>query len=121
MHSELCDVMSIFPFIISTRTYKLPCSGVGILPSLELSENTINFAATPINDTSTATISVRNPRLSRLNSAVIRGAVLPQGPKMFEFVVPEGSPITMCPKVATVGLGQVHVHRTYLSMTFCIA
>ena len=89
------------------RTYKLPCSGVGILPALELSENNINFAATPVNDSSTATISVRNPRLSRLNSAVIRGAVQTQGPKMFEFVLPEGSPFSVCPKVATVKLGQV--------------
>ena len=89
------------------RTYKLPCSGVGILPALELSENTITFAATPVNDRSTATISVCNPRLSRLNSAVIRGAVSAQGPKMFEFVLPEGSPFSVCPKVATLKLGQV--------------
>lgn len=78
-----------------------------MLPALELSENVVNFAATAVNDTSTATISVRNPRLSRLNSAVIRGAVMTQGQKMFEFVVPEDSQITICPKVATVALGEV--------------
>ena len=85
----------------------MPCQGVGILPALELSENVINFAATPVNDTSTTTITVCNPKLSRLNSAVIRGAVLAQGPKSFEFVIPEDSPISVCPKVATVGLGEV--------------
>ena len=90
-----------------TRTYKLPCRGVGILPALELSENVINFSATPVNDTSVTSVTVRNPRLGRLNSAVIRGEVLAQGPKMFEFVVPDGSPLSVCPRVASMGLGEV--------------
>ena len=93
--------------LLLNRTFKLPCQGIGVLPALELSESVINFAATAVNDTSSAAISVRNPRLSRLNSAVIRRAVMTQGQKMFEFVVPEDSHITICPKVAAVTLGEV--------------
>ena len=60
-----------------------------------------------MNDVRTARVSLSNPKLGRLNSAVIRGAVLPQGPKAFEFVVPRGFPISLCPQVGVVPLGEV--------------
>lgn len=89
------------------RTFKLPCHGTGILPSLEFSENAINFAPTVVNNVRTAQVSLRNPKLGRLNSAVIRGAILQQGPKAFEFIVPRGFPISVCPQVGVVPLGKV--------------
>lgn len=92
---------------LSHRTYKIPCRGLGVLSALELSQNAIEFSATTLYDTSIATITVSNPHLGRLNSAVIRGALLPQGPKMFEFVVPPEYPITVCPQVGEVPLGEV--------------
>ena len=82
-----------------------------MLPALELSENAINFIPTALNDVSTASLSVCNPVLSRLNSAVIRGAVQPQGTKSFEFIVPTGFPITVCPQVGVVKLGEVSFQK----------
>lgn len=99
--------MLLLTVIVLYRTYKIPCHGVGVLPALELSENAINFTATALDNTSIATLTVRNPRLGRLNSAVIRGALLPQGPKMFEFAVPDEYPITVCPQVGEIPLGEV--------------
>ena len=98
-----------FPSItlLYPRTFKLPCHGTGILPSLELSENAINFAPTIVNNVRTARVSLHNPKLGRLNSAVIRGAILQQGPKAFEFIVPRGFPISVCPQVGVVPLGKV--------------
>ena len=98
-----------FPSItlLYPRTFKLPCHGTGILPSLELSEYAINFAPTVVNNVRTARVSLRNPKLGRLNSAVIRGAILQQGPKAFEFIVPRGFPVSVCPQVGVVPLGKV--------------
>ena len=93
--------------LLFPRTFKLSCQGTGILPSLELSENAINFAPTVVNNVRTARVSLRNPKLGRLNSAVIRGAILQQGPKAFEFIVPQGFPISVCPQVGVVPLGKV--------------
>lgn len=93
------------------RTYKLQCHGLGVLPALELSDNSISFSPTALSDVTTTSISVLNPALSRLNSAVIRGAVQPQGPKSFEFVIPRGIPITICPQVGVVNLGEVRFKK----------
>ena len=65
-----------------------------------------------MNNVRTARVSLRNPKLGRLNSAVIRGAVLQQGPKAFEFVVPRGFPISVCPQVGVVPLGKVRTRTT---------
>ena len=89
------------------RAYQLPCCGEGVLPSLRLSHSVVNFAATAVGDVSSAVIAVHNPKLSRLNSAVIRGAVQPQGAKSFEFALPSSVPLTLSPAVATVPLGEV--------------
>ena len=39
---------------------------------------------------------------------------------MFEFVLPEGSPFTVCPKVATVGLGQVNYIVYTIHLSTCV-
>ena len=69
----------------------------------------MNFSATPLNTLTTARISITNTRLGRLSSAVIRGAVLPQGPKVFEFSVPSGVPMEISPRVGTIDLDEVHI------------
>ena len=92
------------------RSFKISCRGRGVLPALKLSENVVNFAATPLNSLTTAHISLANPRLSRLSSPVIRGAVLPQGPKLFEFSVPDGVPLEISPRVGTLDLDEVHIN-----------
>jgi hypothetical protein len=96
------------------RSFKISCKGRGVLPSLKLSENVVNFAATPLDSLTTARISITNPRLSRLSSAVIRGAVLPQGPKVFEFSVPDGVPMEISPRVGTIDLDEsVSIELSY--------
>ena len=107
LSSALPPPSSFSLYYFFPRTFKLSCHGTGILPSLELSENAINFAPTVVNNVRTTRVSLRNPKLGRLNSAVIRGAVLQQGPKAFEFVVPRGFPISVCPQVGVVPLGKV--------------
>lgn len=92
-----------------SRTYKISCRGVGVLPALELSHNAINFSATALDSSNTASLRVSNPRLGRLSSAVIRGALVPQGPKIFDFSVPPDSPISVSPRVGEVPLGGVSI------------
>lgn len=122
---SLCFVRTGFD-----QTFKLPCYGRGFLPPLALSVTSINFKPTTVGDISSARgslplppspplsslslslpalfpVTVANPKLSRLNSAVIRGATLPQGPKAFEFLLPEGAPISLSPQVGVVPLGEV--------------
>ena len=89
------------------RTYKLPCQGTGVLPPLSLSSNAISFCPTAVGDRSRAVVTLSNPRLGRLHSAVIRGAVLPQGPKAFEFLLPPDCPFSVSPRVGVVQPGEV--------------
>ncbi|CAI8016934.1 Cilia- and flagella-associated protein 74, partial [Geodia barretti] len=96
------------------RSFKISCKGRGVLPSLKLPENVVNFSATPLNSLITARISITNTRLGRLSSAVIRGAVLPQGPKVFEFSVPDGVPMEISPRVGTIDLDEsVSIELSY--------
>ena len=88
--------------------------GIGILPPLSLSHTNISFAATPYETTSFARVKVINPRLSRMDSAVIRGRAPPLGDYMFEFQVPDGLPIKISPNVGLVETGKVrHVLAYY--------
>ena len=95
------------------RSFKISCRGKGVLPSLKLSQNLVKFAATPLNSLSTARVAITNQRLGRLSSPVIRGAVLPQGAKSFEFWVPSGVPLEVSPRVGTVGLDEVRFIHTH--------
>ena len=112
LSSALPPPSSFSLYYFFPRTFKLSCHGTGILPSLELSENAINFAPTVVNNVRTTRVSLRNPKLGRLNSAVIRGAVLQQGPKAFEFVVPRGFPISVCTHRAEYiyGIRMYHIY-----------
>ena len=89
------------------RRFELPCTGKGVMTSLVLSENCLDFVPTSLGCTSTTRVTLTNQRLSRLSSAAIRGEGPPQGPKMFEFCPPEGCPVTLCPLTGTVEPGKV--------------
>lgn len=52
-------------------------------------------------------VTLSNPHLGRLHSAVIRGAMLPQGPKAFEFLLPPHWPVSVSPRVGVVQPGKV--------------
>uniref|UniRef100_A0A8C8RFE7 Cilia and flagella associated protein 74 n=1 Tax=Pelusios castaneus TaxID=367368 RepID=A0A8C8RFE7_9SAUR len=89
------------------RQFKLSCKAVGVHPPLELSHSLVQFAATALNDVSTATLYVINSHVSlnRFTHAVPRigkGEIAPVGPTSFEFLVPEDSPVTIMPSVGTV-------------------
>ena len=99
------------------RMYKIPCQGKGVLPSLKMSSNVIEFAATPLNESTKAHITLLNPRLNRLSSPVIRGAILPQGTKAFEFCIPDGVPLKISPHVGKVDLGEVREVQLFHNAT----
>lgn len=96
------------------RQFKLSCKAVGVHPPLELSHSLVQFAATALNDVSTATLYVINSHVSlnRFTHAVPRigkGQTAPVGPTSFEFHVPESSPVTVMPSVGTVLPGKVNL------------
>ncbi len=74
---------------------------------LELSHNAIRFKPTALGGTNSARIRISNPKLGRLNSAVIRGTAPPAGTKAFQFNPPPGGPITFSPLVGVVTVGEV--------------
>ncbi|XP_008936078.1 PREDICTED: uncharacterized protein KIAA1751 homolog, partial [Merops nubicus] len=89
------------------RQFKLSCRAVGVHPPLELSHSLVQFAATALNDVSTARLYVMNPHVSvsHLTHAAPRigsGEVAPVGPTSFEFHVPADCPVTITPSVGTV-------------------
>uniref|UniRef100_A0A669R0W6 Cilia and flagella associated protein 74 n=1 Tax=Phasianus colchicus TaxID=9054 RepID=A0A669R0W6_PHACC len=89
------------------RQFKLSCRAVGVHPPLELSHSLVQFAATALNDVSTATLYVMNSHVSAnlFSHAVPRignGEVAPVGPTSFEFYVPEDCPVAIKPSVGTV-------------------
>ncbi|XP_072210086.1 cilia- and flagella-associated protein 74 isoform X2 [Excalfactoria chinensis] len=91
----------------ANRQFKLSCRAVGVHPPLELSHSLVQFAATALNDVSTATLYVMNSHVSAnfFTHAVPRignGEVAPVGPTSFEFCVPEDCPVTIVPSVGTV-------------------
>lgn len=45
-----------------------------------------------------------------LHFSIISGEIAPVGPTSFEFVVPEGAPVTISPSVGTIQPGEVHVN-----------
>ncbi|XP_045155164.1 cilia- and flagella-associated protein 74 [Echinops telfairi] len=89
------------------REFKLSCRAVGVHPPLELSHYQIKFSATPLYDTSVATLYVINSHLSMnmMTHSVPRigsQEPAPVGPTSFEFLLPPDVPITISPSVGTV-------------------
>ncbi|XP_028920216.1 cilia- and flagella-associated protein 74 isoform X3 [Ornithorhynchus anatinus] len=97
------------------RQFKLPCRAIGVHPPLELSHSLVKFPATALNDVSSVILYVVNSHLSmnHLTHCVPRignGEPVPVGPTSFEFLPPEGAPITIVPSVGTVWPGKASVH-----------
>ncbi|XP_069466272.1 cilia- and flagella-associated protein 74 isoform X2 [Ambystoma mexicanum] len=89
------------------RQFKVSCRAVGVRPPLELSHSLVRFAATSLNDVSTATLFVINSHTSKNEfthdvARIGKGSIAPVGPTSFEFRVPEDAPITISPCVGTV-------------------
>uniref|UniRef100_A0ACB8EEC9 Uncharacterized protein n=1 Tax=Sphaerodactylus townsendi TaxID=933632 RepID=A0ACB8EEC9_9SAUR len=92
---------------VGEKQFKLLCKAIGVHPPLELSHSLVQFSATALNDVSTATLFVINNHVSlnQFSHAVPRigkGDIAPVGPTSFQFIIPEGSPITIMPCVGTI-------------------
>lgn len=93
------------------REFKIQCKGVGVHPPLEMSHQVIHFSATSLYDVSTAYFHVINSHTSTNEFThpvprIGKGEIAPVGPTSFEFVVPEGSPLTISPSVGTIEPGK---------------
>ncbi|XP_038602571.1 cilia- and flagella-associated protein 74 [Tachyglossus aculeatus] len=93
------------------RQFKLPCRAIGVHPPLELSHSLVKFPATALNDVSSVILYVVNAHVSmnHMTHCVPRigsGEPAPVGPTSFEFLPPEGAPITIVPSVGTVWPGK---------------
>ncbi|KAG9482273.1 hypothetical protein GDO78_011130 [Eleutherodactylus coqui] len=89
------------------RQFRISCKAIGVHPPLELSHSFVQFPATALNDTSTATIYVVNAHTSSNEFThpvprIGKGEIAPVGPTSFQFQLPVNSPITISPSVGTV-------------------
>nr|CAB3230261.1 uncharacterized protein KIAA1751 homolog [Phallusia mammillata] len=93
------------------RDFPLHCKAVGVHPPLDLSHQVVHFAATALDDVSTALIHVINAHTSANEFThpvprIGKGDIVPVGPTSFEFVLPGDSPISVTPCVGTVNPGE---------------
>ncbi|XP_076859168.1 cilia- and flagella-associated protein 74 isoform X2 [Brachyhypopomus gauderio] len=93
------------------RVFLLACRAIGVRPSLEFSSSLVRFGATAVGDRSTAVLFVLNAHASRSEisqaaSRDSRGPAPPVGPRLFSFVPPENSDITVTPTRGRVLPGQ---------------
>ena len=108
-------IVIVIAILYYFRNVHLAVKGTGILPGLSLSHSDISFAATPYGTSSTVRLAILNPRLSRMDSAVIRGGAPPSGTKMFEFRVPDQVPVIISPHTGSVDTGKVIILLSLLS------
>ena len=92
--------------------YRLSCKGIGVYPPLELSQSTVSFRATAIDDISIASLKMINSHsdgneFTHEVPRIGRGPVVPVGPTTFEFVIPPGAPVNISPAVGVVLPNQV--------------
>ncbi|KAL1021090.1 hypothetical protein UPYG_G00008690 [Umbra pygmaea] len=85
------------------RDFPLSCHAIGIHPPLELSHSLVHFGATAVGDSSTAVLHIVNKHASRNK---LTHPVAPVGPRLFAFVPPENSEITLTPRAGQVSPGQ---------------
>ncbi|DBA68488.1 TPA: Cilia- and flagella-associated protein 74 [Trebouxia sp. C0005] len=79
--------------------FSLPCTAMARLPMITLSHNRIQLPATAIQDICTASVILRNTT---------------PDPQTFEFIVPQGSDMTLSPHVDTIqGGGSLRVMLRY--------
>ncbi|XP_028308509.1 cilia- and flagella-associated protein 74 isoform X3 [Gouania willdenowi] len=102
------------------RDFVLCCRGVGVRPPLQLSHSVVQFGATAVGDHSTAIIQLINDHTwstqsKHAGTAVTTDDVVPAvGPRMFCFVVPEDSGISVIPLAARILPGE----RCRVQVTF---
>ncbi|CAK8682360.1 unnamed protein product [Clavelina lepadiformis] len=93
------------------RDFPVHCTAVGVHPPLELSQQVIYFPATALDDVTTAFVHVINNHTSANEFThpvprIGKGDIVPVGATSFEFMVPEGAPVSITPAVGTVNPGE---------------
>ncbi|XP_047428401.1 cilia- and flagella-associated protein 74 isoform X2 [Mugil cephalus] len=86
------------------RDFLLSCRAVGVHPPLELSHSLVQFGATALGDQSTSILHLINHHTDRnqskqlhLITPVVKDAVSVEIPRLFSFVLPEDSDISITP------------------------
>ncbi|XP_030641105.1 cilia- and flagella-associated protein 74 [Chanos chanos] len=101
------------------RDFMLSCYGIGVHPPLVLSDSLVKFKATAVGDKCTVVLFVVNSHTSadEFSDSVPRignGPIAPVGPRLFSFVVPENSEISVSPTSGLVLPGK----RCLVQVTF---
>ncbi|KAM4609911.1 cilia- and flagella-associated protein 74 [Polymixia lowei] len=101
------------------RDFPLSCRGAGIHPPLELSYSLVQFGGTAVGDHSSTALYVINPhtshnKLNPLVPRVGREPTAPVGSRLFSFVLPEKSEISITPSAGRVLPGE----RCMVQVTF---
>ncbi|XP_026187330.1 cilia- and flagella-associated protein 74 isoform X3 [Mastacembelus armatus] len=95
------------------RDFLLPCRAVGVQPPLELSHSLVQFGATAVGDHSTAILHLIN-RQTDHNQSKQPGAVTLEVPRLFSFIPPEDSDISITPTTGHLMPGK----RCLIQVTF---
>ncbi|XP_071479048.1 cilia- and flagella-associated protein 74-like, partial [Diadema antillarum] len=93
------------------RDFKISCKGIGVHPPLDLSHSVIHFAATALEDNSVTSFYVLNTHTDANEFThpvprIGKGEIAPVGPTSFEFVIPDGAPLSVSPAIGTIQPGK---------------
>ncbi|KAM6930109.1 cilia- and flagella-associated protein 74-like [Lycodopsis pacificus] len=101
------------------RDFPLSCRAVGVCPPLQLSHSLVQFGATAVGDRSTAVLYLTNLQTNHNQSMqpvppVVKDAVAPVAPRLFSFILPEDSDISITPSAGGLLPGE----RCLVQVTF---
>ncbi|XP_044067515.1 cilia- and flagella-associated protein 74 isoform X4 [Siniperca chuatsi] len=100
------------------RDFPLSCRAVGVRPPLGLSHSLVQFGATAIGDHSTAILYLINHQTNRKSKQpippVVKDTMAPVAPRLFSFILPKNSDISITPSAGSLMPGQ----RCLVQVTF---
>uniref|UniRef100_A0A3Q3XH14 Uncharacterized protein n=1 Tax=Mola mola TaxID=94237 RepID=A0A3Q3XH14_MOLML len=108
-----------FQLTLCTRFNDDSSCNMGVRPPLELSHSLVQFGATAVGDHSTATLYLINREINRKQSkqvfpSVIKDAAPPVAPRLFSFVLPKDSEVSITPAAGGLWPGE----RCLVQVTF---
>ncbi|XP_068196112.1 cilia- and flagella-associated protein 74 [Antennarius striatus] len=101
------------------RDFLLSCRAVGVRPPLELSHSLVQFGATALGDCSTAILHLINHETNQNQSkqptsTLDKDTTAPVGPRLFSFIPPEKSDVSITPSAGSLLPGE----RCLIQVTF---
>lgn len=92
---------------------------MGVRPPLELSHSLVQFGATAVGDHSTATLYLINQHIDQNQSKqsvhpVVKDTMNPVAPRLFSFIPPEDSDISIAPVAGRLLPGEVEYNISYV-------